>query len=262
MTTWVLLRGLTRESAHWGGFIGQLGLALPSDRIVALDLPGAGALHRQRSPATVAAIVEACRKQLCSLGRVPPYGLIGLSMGGMVAAHWALTHPAEVAACAVVNASMRPLSPIHHRLRPACWPALWRAAFSADAPAAESAVLGLSSNAVLAPAERGALLARWVAIRRARPVSLGNALRQLVAAARFRLPEALPEVPALVVRSLGDRLVDPRCSQVLAAQWRCPIASHPTAGHDLALDDGRWLAARLRDWWHVAAGRPGDTGVT
>lgn len=255
MTSWVLLRGLTREHAHWGDFVGQLSLALPDDHFIALDLPGAGALNRQRSPTTVAAMVEACRRQLCSLDRLAPHGLIGLSMGGMVAAHWALNHPDEVAACVVVNASMRPLSPLHHRLRPACWPALARAAFSADALAAESAVLDLSSNSLLEQAERRALLERWVAIRRARPVGPGNALRQLAAAARFRLPAAAPEVPALVVCSLGDRLVDPRCSQALAQHWRCPIISHPSAGHDLALDDGPWLAARVRDWRRVAGTR-------
>jgi pimeloyl-ACP methyl ester carboxylesterase len=248
VTTWVLLRGLTRERAHWGRFIEQLGLALPQDSIVALDLPGAGVLCRLRSPTTVTAMVESCRRQLRDRDLAPPYRLLGLSMGGMVVAQWALAHPDELAACVVVNASMRPLSPMHHRLRPSCWPALLKVAFSSDGRGSESAVLDLTSNSLADTADRRALLTNWHAIRCARPVSLANALRQLIAAARFRLPRLAPAAPALVVCSLGDRLVDPRCSQALAAHWRCPMVSHPSAGHDLALDDGPWLAERVREW--------------
>ena len=42
-----------------------------------------------------------------------------------------------------------------------------------------------------------------------------------------------------------DRLVSPRCSQRLAAAWKVPLALHPSAGHDLPLDDPDWLLAQL-----------------
>ncbi|KGF78004.1 hydrolase, partial [Massilia sp. JS1662] len=45
MNSWVLMRGLTRESGHWGTFMGKLQARFPDDRIVALDLPGNGRLH-------------------------------------------------------------------------------------------------------------------------------------------------------------------------------------------------------------------------
>ena len=51
--TWVLLRGLTREQRHWGGFPKLLAEQLPGAHIVALDLPGNGRLCAQTSPATV-----------------------------------------------------------------------------------------------------------------------------------------------------------------------------------------------------------------
>ncbi|RYY52271.1 MAG: alpha/beta hydrolase, partial [Comamonadaceae bacterium] len=54
MTTWVLLRGLTREAGHWGAFPDLLRAQLQSGtRVIALDLPGNGALHAQRSPARI-----------------------------------------------------------------------------------------------------------------------------------------------------------------------------------------------------------------
>jgi pimeloyl-ACP methyl ester carboxylesterase len=55
-------------------------------------------------------------------------------------------------------------------------------------------------------------------------------------------------VPVLVLASAGDRLVDPGCSRSLAKAWKLPIAVHPTAGHDLALDDGPWVAAEVKRW--------------
>jgi pimeloyl-ACP methyl ester carboxylesterase len=257
VSTWVLLRGLTREQAHWGRFVGQFQQALPGERIVTLDLPGAGVLHGQPSPLRVPEIAQACRQQLQQLGLSPPYWLLGLSLGGMVAACWALARPLEVSGCVLVNTSMRPLSPAHRRLRPVHWPTLLRLAVARDAVAVETAVLAMTSRLTAGPAERARQVADWAAIRRARPVSAANALRQLVAAARYRLPAAPPPVPALVLCSERDGLVDPRCSRALASHWRCEIAVHPAAGHDLPLDDGPWLAATVRDWVRELEPAPG-----
>ena len=52
----------------------------------------------------------------------------------------------------------------------------------------------------------------------------------------------------LLLTSAGDTLVDPRCSQRLARVWGLPIAEHPSAGHDLPLDDGPWLAGQIARW--------------
>ena len=67
---WVLLRGLTRESGHWGSFPAQLHAQLvrqqPGAKLILLDLPGNGTLHAKRSPSQVAALMESCREQLRS----------------------------------------------------------------------------------------------------------------------------------------------------------------------------------------------------
>jgi pimeloyl-ACP methyl ester carboxylesterase len=248
MTTWILLRGLTREQGHWGGFIDALQRALPQDRLLPLDLPGAGMCHRCDSPLNVPAMVAACRQQVSALGIAPPVGLIGLSMGGMVAADWALGWPGEVAGCVLINSSTSALSPVHHRLRPATWPRLPGLLLRRDALAIEATVLSLTSRAALASDARGPLLAHWAQIRRARPVRWRNALRQLIAAARYRLPSRPMTRPALVLCSLGDQLVDPACSLAIARQWGCPVASHASAGHDLPLDDGDWVAGQIQAW--------------
>jgi pimeloyl-ACP methyl ester carboxylesterase len=246
--TWVLLRGLTREAGHWGSFLDDLARALPEARIVPVDLPGAGSLRAMRCPLSVPAIVDICRECLLERGVLPPYRLLGLSLGGMVVAAWAAAQPHELRGCVLVNSSMRPFSPVTDRLRPRRWPTLLRLLVPGDARRAEQAILRLTSSA---PQRHAARVDEWVAIRRARPVGTANGLRQLLAAARYRHVGHAgpgPSVPMLVASGAHDTLVSPRCSLALAAAWNAPHVIHPTAGHDLPLDDGPWLAGRVAAW--------------
>ena len=243
--TWVLLRGLTREAGHWGAFVDDLARAMPEARIVPVDLPGAGRLREQRCPPSVPAIVEICREHLLEQGVPPPYRLLGLSLGGMVAAAWAAAQPQELQRCVLVNTSMRPFSPATDRLRPSRWPTLLRLLVPGDARRTEQAVLRLTSSS---PQHHAARVDEWVGIRRARPVGSADSLRQLLAAARYRYSGSRPAMPVLVASSAGDVLVSSRCSMALAAAWNAAHVVHPTAGHDLPLDDGPWLAARIAEW--------------
>lgn len=245
MSTWILLRGLTREAAHWGDFPAMFQRALPDARIATLDLPGNGQRHHETSPTTVAGMVAACRAEVRRQGLVTPVHLLAMSLGAMVAAEWARVAPGEVAACVLINTSVRPFSPIHHRLRPHNVPTLLRLALGRMPPeAAERAVLRLTSNQPDGPAR---VIADWVTARTQRPVSPGNALRQLLAAARYRAPDTAPGA-VLLLSSERDQLVDGRCSQALAQAWGCPLRRHPTAGHDLPLDDPGWVGQQIQEW--------------
>jgi predicted alpha/beta hydrolase family esterase len=79
-------------------------------------------------------------------------------------------------------------------------------------------------------------------------VSRANALRQLFAAARFRACVAKPLTPTLVLASVLDHLVSVECSRALASAWQCTLSLHPSAGHDLPLDDGQWVIAKVLEW--------------
>ena len=92
------------------------------------------------------------------------------------------------------------------------------------------------------------ILDEWTRLAGEHPVSTRNALRQLVAAARFRAPPMRPPVPMLVLCGGRDALVSPECSLTLARCWDLPVHLHPGAGHDLPLDDGPWVAARIKEW--------------
>lgn len=241
MATWVLLRGLVREQRHWGAFVGEFQRALPDAHVVTLDLPGNGALHTQASPTHVQGMVVSCRQQLLAMGLPGPYRLLAMSMGAMVAVQWSADHPDEVVSQVLINTSMRPVSPLYHRLRVGNYAGLLRLLLGrATDTQWERAILQMTTNA---PHEE--VLAHWVQWRRQYPVSRTNALRQLWAAARFRVGLARPRTPTLILASRQDRLVSVQCSERLAALWRVPLHLHPTAGHDLPLDDGLWVVQQI-----------------
>jgi len=250
MSTWIFLRGLTRDSRHWGDFPALFRSANADADVVTLDLPGNGRLNSLRSPASIAAMTEHCRADVLAQGLRPPYYLLALSLGAMAAIDWAARHPSELRGAVLINTSLRPFSPFFHRLRPQSYLALVRLSLLAGSPeATEAAILKLTSRRL---SDAQAILSSWINYRREHPVSRLNALRQMVAAGRFCGPVEKPSPPLLILASAKDGLVNPRCSRGLALRWRTAYAEHPQAGHDLPLDDGDWVAQQVRHWMQDA----------
>ena len=242
----MLLRGLTRGSGHWGPFLRSMQEQFEGDALVAFDLPGNGLQNELRSLDTIEATVAWCHERLRAMGISTPVHLLAVSMGAMVAVEWAARAPQTLAGCVLVNTSFAGISPWHQRLRLSNYATLLSIALAARTSAQqEAAILRLTSRNSQAAAS---VVEDWAVLRDLYPVSRKNALRQLLAAARYQPPLAVPKVPLLVLSSCRDALVDPRCSRALTARWHCAGATHPWAGHDLTLDDGPWVAARTREW--------------
>ena len=243
--TWLLLRGLARESRHWGDFTQQLASAT-GQTVLALDLPGNGALCAKTSPASVAGLLEALRQQIDECAVALPVNVLAMSLGGMVATHWAQRYPSEVARLVLINTSMRPFSGLSERLRPGSWLVLAKLALQwCQADQAEEIESAIHRLTCQQKRQRASDLAQWSQIRRSTPVSASNALKQLLAAARFTCKPAPPACPVLVLSSRGDDLVNPVCSARLANAWRLPHCQHPWAGHDLTHDDAAWVCEQL-----------------
>ncbi|MBH1987470.1 MAG: alpha/beta fold hydrolase [Burkholderiales bacterium] len=245
--TWVLLRGLTREQGHWGGFPKALQAALPEgSEVLTPDLPGNGAWCHERSPASVGGLVEAIRAQLQAAGAQPPYHVLAMSLGAMVTVEWAHRHPQELRDAVLINTSLKPHSPFWRRLQARQYPRILRLLLGPTAPRDwEEAIMQMTTRH---PAHAQAALQHWLALRQAHPVSTANGLRQLWAAASYRSPRQAPPVPVLLLNGAGDRLVHPSCSAVLASRWGAPLITHPTAGHDLPLDAGEWVVQQVQRW--------------
>lgn len=254
---WIFLRGLTRETAHWGSFPDDFRQALPAAQVVSLDLPGNGRLHLARSPLSIGAMVAFCRDELALREVKPPYSLLAMSLGAMVATEWCYRFPEEVAGCVLINTSFHAFSPFYRRLRPGNYLALAKLALlTREAGEAERAILRLTSNTF---AKRESVIACWIEARLHRPVKPANALRQLLAAARYRARAAPPATPLLILCSEHDRLVNFESSLAIASNWKCSLASHRWAGHDIALDDPDWVIERVQSWLIDEPGRAQHT---
>jgi pimeloyl-ACP methyl ester carboxylesterase len=243
--TWIFLRGLAREAAHWGTFAGEFSAALGGEPVETVDLPGSGVFHANSSPASVAQIMEGCRREIGRRALRPPFDVLAMSLGAMVAVAWAHAHPSELRRGVLLNTSLRPFSPSHQRLQPANYVRLARALLTSDCLARERRVLRMTSSRYAA---RAGVIDEWVGINHARPVARVNVLRQLLAAARYRAPLTRPRCDVLMLASTRDRLVEVRCSRAIAYAWQVPLVEHPTAGHDLPLDDPWWVIEQVRTW--------------
>jgi pimeloyl-ACP methyl ester carboxylesterase len=246
MTPWILLRGLTRESRHWGEFPHHLCEVTGDAPVICLDLPGNGQLNHMESLLSVEAMADYCHAEMKIRGVALPCRILAMSLGAMVAVAWSQRHPADIVAAVLISTSLRPFSPFHQRLRPANYlRVLHLLAGRVSDEELETAILGMTTRLV---AEPRTVIQEWLQWRREHPVSARNALRQLLAAARYRAPRRSPFDRLLLLAGAGDTLVDPRCSRTLAARWLVDFALHPAAGHDLPLDDQAWVLARVHDW--------------
>jgi pimeloyl-ACP methyl ester carboxylesterase len=247
MTTWVLLRGLMRESRHWGDFPHQLQKVIGDEDIVCLDFPGNGALFRQNSLATIPEMANHCRQQLLAKGCKPPYHVLAISLGAMVAVAWADSFPNELESLILINTSMAPHNPFYERLRPQNYPRLLRTLLFGNTQKREALILKLTSQMTDKNAA-AATIDQWIHYARECPIKRSNILRQLRAASQFQAPERAPLSATLLLTARGDQLVDMHCSQTLAEKWQVQLSVHERAGHDLPLDDSQWVIKEIQAW--------------
>ena len=241
---WLLLRGLARESGHWGEFINTLQVAFPQATIHTLDLAGTGQFHHQTSPNTIEEIATFAREKALQFGFLnQPVILLALSLGGMVAWEWMKKYPQDIGASILVNTSLASLSPFYQRLRWQNYGQIVRILGASDVLARETAIVRLVSNqndlALLSIARK------WATIYHERPISFSNCFRQIIAAANYQPDNQPVTPPVLLLNSLGDQLVSPKCSHAIQKEFRLLLEIHPTAGHDIPLDAPDWMIEKI-----------------
>jgi pimeloyl-ACP methyl ester carboxylesterase len=253
----VLVRGLARESRHWGAFIQDLEEAYANRgltvRIELLDLPGCGRHSEMRAPLTVDETADFLREKLKEIlvreaaeGLLPATHrrLVSISLGGMVGSSWLARYPTDFHSAILMNSSFRGISSAARRLR---WQEWWRIPGilgAKEMQVRERRILDWVSNR---PEKREAALAEWIAIQNSRPVSNLNLAIQLSTAMRYESPPRIA-TPILVVTCQNDRMVSHECSRAIAKTYNAELRIHPTAGHDVTLDDGPWVASIIAEW--------------
>ena len=244
---WILLRGLARESEHWGGaFVPLLQSTFPEAKITTLDLPGTGYFYQDTSPNTIKEITSQLRQHAFDNGFIQqPITILALSLGAMVAWEWMRRYPEDISAGILINTSFADLSPFYHRLRWQNYKKLLGLIMASNIHTREARILQLVSNCSDGNNKMGQA---WEKIQNARPISFKNCWRQIKAAATYRPGNIKPIQSVFLLNSLGDRLVAPICSEAISKKWSFEIQLHPWAGHDLPLDDSDWVVSQLKIW--------------
>src|SRR5688572_26705227 len=143
---WLLLRGLGREQRHWHDFPERFARSIGASEVLTLDLAGSGTEHGRRSFATIARLAQDVAAR--SLRHAPAgerLGLVGLSLGGMVALDLAARGYPAIAACVAINSSSR-ASTTFARMRPRAASTLAGLLGTRDALTREERVLALTSR--------------------------------------------------------------------------------------------------------------------
>ena len=240
-----LFRGLIREGKHWGEFPATLAQTLPNTKVTNIDIPGSGEFHRSPSPLSIKKMVERMRRvYLEQKVEDDECILIAISLGGMIAAEWLKTYPEDFEKVVLINTSYGGFSKFFKRLKPSAFFHLLQVV-KLKGRAKEAHILRLVSNH---KNFFDSNLDLWEEIQKQRPVSLGNTVRQLVAAARFRIGKFRPSHPVLLLASTHDRMVDVSCSRMISKKWDLPLIEHPTAGHDIPSDDPDWIVQRVKEF--------------
>lgn len=238
---WVFIRGLTRGTGHWVDFLPMFRAKRPQDEFECLDLPGNGERFRERSLTDTAA----CARDLRARSRFVREGrkvvILGHSLGGMVAVEWAKQFPGDIERLFLMNTSCSNIGLPTDRFNPRTFPAYSRLLHAPDAYTYERVTMSVIANNDARVRELLPVLAAYTA---SHPVSWANAARQLLAASKARFPERL-DVPVDILCSKNDRMVSVRNSLRLAEKWGVEPHVHPTAGHDIPVDDPEWLAEQL-----------------
>ncbi|MBL4606730.1 MAG: alpha/beta hydrolase [Pseudomonadales bacterium] len=236
----ILLRGLIRHSDHWGKFKTLFQQAFPESTILTPDLPGLGHESTEKTPLTIEENVEFLSNKLAPVLQDGEWVVIGLSLGGMVAAKWCELHPKTFSHVVLMNPSSK-LSPFWHRLNPRALPVFLRCFMTTDDALREKRILGLTSN--LRHKDQP-LIQSWINIAAKSPINRSTFLRQLLAARAFKIKKCA--APCLVLNSENDHIVNPACSSRIANFLGARLKTHHQAGHDLAIDAPEWTLKKIR----------------
>lgn len=237
------LRGLIREQEHWGPFIPHMKTQFPDAKFSLIDIPGAGTKFLNPSPGSIGGMVEEMRREYHSKNHEDFPILVATSLGGMIGLEWLKRYPKDFSQVFFLNTSFGGVSPVHHRLLPQALLYLLKVPFLKGRQK-EAHILKLVSNHGDVFEET---LNHWEKIQKERPVSLRNTIVQLLAGAKYSAPSIKPDVPVYLIASTTDRMVSVECSRAIAKKWNVPIHEHPTGGHDLTVDDPKWVALKIKE---------------
>ena len=241
MSSWIFLRGLSREASHWDDFPQIFAKQFHAD-VHCIDLPGTGNFFEQTSPNNIPEIMEYLNM---NSGHVAEQSwILAHSMGCLAAIEWMKREPHRFHGAVLINTSIKGISPLFSRLTPMAMFNFFRIfLFQNHAYLRERWKYELTCNH---SDKKKDSIGKWIEIQKKHPVSFRTMWNQIRAAASYAASK--PRYPVFILASQMDRLVNPESSRAIAKQWNLPIEVHPWAGHDLAHDDPQWVIDKIQTW--------------
>lgn len=241
-----LIRGLTRESGHWGDFVNLLKSQLPEAKIHLMDLPGAGVYHKTNAPSSFKKMVEFMRKDMIDTINPEEYNIVfATSLAGMLATEWTINYKNDFDGLIMVNSSFKGICSTNERANKSVRGDMLRILLTNNIKRRERLIIKVNSNKSEMVDK---LLDAWVLIQKKRKMSRMNILRQTLAGMRYELKGKKPEIPILIIGSKGDRMVSPSCIEKIHNHFGGDLIWHPTSGHGLPLDEPEWLSKTVSNW--------------
>jgi pimeloyl-ACP methyl ester carboxylesterase len=241
-----LIRGLTRESGHWGNFVNLLESQMPEAKIHLMDLPGAGIYHKTNAPSSFKKMVDFMRKDMIDRINPEEHNIIfATSLAGMLATEWTINYKNDFDGLIMVNSSFKGICSTNERANKSIRGDMLRILLTNSIKKRERLIIKVNSNK---PGMVDKLLDTWILIQKKRKMSRINILRQTLAGMRYELKGGKPEIPILVIGSKGDRMVSPSCIEKIHNHFGGDLIWHPTSGHGLPLDEPEWLSKTVSNW--------------
>ncbi|MBQ4891535.1 alpha/beta hydrolase [Shewanella sp. MMG014] len=236
MATWVLLRGLMRDSRHWYGFDTQLRQA--GINLLTPDATGNGELADRNSPLNIRDYCDDIWHQIDKgLAKNPDYSrelvVVGVSMGGMIALEMARQRHKQVRHAVLINSSAANLSPWYQRFQ--LMPlvnAIWHRHKAKELSFVESCVLNYTT---VTKAHDEKVIKDWGNMRSQLHSRVLNGARQIYAAARYQC-SWFGHCKVSIIVANQEKLANPKCSEALAKFYHTELLRVDHCGHDASLD--------------------------
>jgi alpha-beta hydrolase superfamily lysophospholipase len=243
MVNFYLLRGLSRESAHWGTFPQELLEKFPQSKVIEMDLPGVGMLNQINSPTNINPIIDILRTTYYSKEGTNIF--IASSFAALVAITWVQQGKNEFQGLVLLSPSLKGICKFTERIKPRSWYDCGLIMLHPSVRVREKKLLKINLND---NSSRNELLNTWIGINKSRPYKARNIFRQLLASTRFNLLDQAIQIPILISGSKKDKLVASTCFIKLKIKLGADIALHDYAGHALTLDASAWLTDKIYSW--------------
>ncbi|MFM2475694.1 alpha/beta fold hydrolase [Celerinatantimonas sp. MCCC 1A17872] len=229
----VLIRGLLGEHYYWQHFQQMLEQTLQR-KVILVSLREQLSSQTQSS----AALVETFRDLLYSQTQSHQCHVVSLSLGANAALYWQQQFSDEVKSVTLINPLVIDKT---QRWHPLLWWLL-------------SKIVVLSMFTSSHSKRWFKRLSAWPGLHPElieQPSALSLHSWQLVKQFKLFIKASCsfsPKVALQLLVSRHDHWISASLSYRLAAIWQAPLFPHLSGGHDLALDDPRWVCEKLTDW--------------